>query len=330
MLSGSIVQHDKNLRVRNQRLSQMTDYKNENKITAGHPFGLFNIELTNRCPMKCIMCPRTQHMTRDQGFMDMGLFKKVIDELAAVNPSFHNNRVVWLHHFGESLLHPQFDAFIHYASDKGIRTGLSVNPMMLEEKTTERLISSGLHILYLSLDGHDDESFLKIRGLKNMYDSSRKKLLEFLSFKKENPCEMKIILSMIDFSLNSESITAVKNEWESLDGIDSFLMKNFTTWDGAVKDICDLAPETSAGDTLNYSETTCMFPWENMTVTWDGDVVPCCFDYNKKLVLGSVLEHSLAYIWNDIPMRKLRQEFISNNITNPLCINCGKLREYGR
>jgi radical SAM protein with 4Fe4S-binding SPASM domain len=296
-------------------------------IEVSHPFGLFNIELTNRCPMKCVMCPRTYHMTRDQGFMDFNLFKKIIDELAAVNLSFHENRVVWLHHFGESLLHPQFDSFIRYAAGKGVRTGLSVNPVMLTGKVSSALLESGLHILYLSLDGHDDESFSKIRGIKNMYELSKNNMIGFLNLKKNNPCDMKIILSMIDFSLNGDSVAAVENDWKSHDQIDEFLLKNYTTWDGAVQEIKDLAPESAKVKNQNHGEITCSFPWVNMTVTWDGDVVPCCFDYNKKLVLGNASVSSLSEIWNDSPMKNLRREFIGNNVSNPLCRNCGKLYE---
>ncbi len=304
----------------------MTNFNTEKKITADHPFGLFNIELTNRCPMKCVMCPRTYHMTRDQGVMEIDLFKKIIDELAMANPEFQQDRVVWLHHFGESLLHPEFDFCIRYAAEKGIRTGLSVNPMMLNEKISMPLLSSGLHILYLSLDGHNDESFSKIRGLDNMYETSRRRLIDFLELKKHNPCSMKIILSMINFSLNNESIAAVKDEWESHKQIDGFLMKNYTTWDGAIAEIDALAPERSTEEAGNHSPITCSFPWENMTVTWDGDVVPCCFDYNKKLILGNAATQSLSDIWNDKPMQKLRKEFLDDRVSNSLCRRCKELR----
>lgn len=306
--------------------SQAVELNDGRKINVKHPFGLFNIELTNRCPMKCVMCPRTYHMTREQGFMDFTLFKKVIDELSAANPSFHNDKTVWLHHFGESLLHPEFNLFIRYAAEKEIRTGLSVNPIMLNEKNTRSLLESGLHILYLSLDGHDDESFFKIRGIENMYEKSRNHVIDFLKYKKENPCDMQIILSMIDFSLNEESIAAVKDEWESNDQIDGFLMKNYITWDGAIQEIKALAPESASEKTNNDSPSTCSFPWENMTVTWDGDVVPCCFDYNKKLVLGSAVTDTLSYIWNDAPMQALRKEFLTGKVANLLCRCCEQLR----
>jgi radical SAM protein with 4Fe4S-binding SPASM domain len=311
--------------IRNKKMTG-SGLNTEKKTTVDHPFGIFNIELTNRCPMRCVMCPRTHSMTREQGFMEFTLFKKIIDELADVNVSFHNDKTVWLHHFGESLLHPEFDSFIKYAAGKSIRTGLSVNPMMLNEKTSIALLNSGLHILYLSLDGHNDESFSKIRGVENMYETSRSNMINFLNIKRNNPCSMRIILSMIDFSLNEESIAAVKDEWESNDQIDGFLMKNYTTWDGAVSEITAMAPDAEVNRSENNSEVTCMFPWENMTVTWDGDVVPCCFDYNKKLVLGNAFTHSLSYLWNDTPMQSLRGEFIGNNVVNPLCRNCKDLR----
>ena len=304
---------------------EILNFSDERNIEVTHPFGLFNIELTNRCPMKCLMCPRTNHMTREQGFMNIDLFKKIIDELAEVNTSFHNDRVVWLHHFGESLLHPEFDSFIRYAAERSVRTGLSVNPIMLSEKTSQRLLSSGLHILYLSLDGHDDESFSRIRGIDNSYSISRSRMMDFLKLKKENPCNMKIILSMIDFSLNKESVAAVKDEWESHKQIDGFLLKNYTTWDGAIPEIRSLSPHGQSEQTENKGKTTCSFPWVNMSVTWDGEVVPCCFDYNKKNVLGNANTHTLSHIWNDTPMQNLRREFIENRVTNPLCLNCEKL-----
>jgi len=297
----------------------------EKKIVADFPFGLFNIELTNRCPMKCVMCPRTNHMTREQGFMDFMLFKKIIDELAGVNPDFIHNRVVWLHHFGESLLHPEFDSFIRYASEKGVRTGLSVNPVMLTEKTSYALLGSGLHILYLSMDGHDDASFYKIRGINNLYEKSHSRVTNFLKMKKEYHSPVKIILSMIDFSLNEESVASVRREWESRPEIDGFLLKNYTAWDGSVPEIRALSPKHEKENIRDSAPVNCRFPWTDMTVTWDGDVVPCCFDYNKKHVLGNANTNSLSFIWNDTPMRNLRSEFISNEVVNPLCRNCESL-----
>lgn len=270
------------------------------------------------------MCPRTASMTRNTGYMDFRIFVKSLDELSLTPGSLNKDAPLWLHHFGESLLHPEFDRFIKYAAQKNICTGLSVNPVMLKEDTAERLLDSGLNVLYVSLDGHDDESFMKIRGMKNEYNSSKERLLSFLELKNKRKAPVKVILSMINFAVNRESIEACGKYWESVPGVDMFLSKSFTSWDGSDAAVNALAEKTGT-PLFDKSRVRCTMPWDSMTITWNGDVVPCCFDYDAKYVLGNVSVSTLAEIWDGENMQKLRKEFINNNVKNSLCVNCERL-----
>lgn len=297
-----------------------------NKIV-NDPFGIFNVELTNRCPMCCVMCPRTNNMTRKQGVMDFDLFKQIIDELIHENPGYINGEPLWLHHFGESLLHPEFGEFIRYAVVKEVRACLSINPWMLKPEICEELLASNPFMLYVSLDGHDDESFQKIRGIKKAYQVSTDNLMNFLKLKKEMASDCRIVLSMIDFHLNKQSVQKTRQYWESVEGIDQFLLKSFSTWDGDAKDVSSLAKESGVSfDQQKSPVVECNFPWERMTILWDGEVVPCCNDYDKKLSLGNLESMTLMEIWNGPAMQSLRAEFISNKVNNPLCKHCEKLR----
>ncbi|MBT3224981.1 MAG: radical SAM protein [Deltaproteobacteria bacterium] len=290
------------------------------------PFGIFNIELTNRCPMRCVMCPRTKNMKRRQGFMKFELFSRLIDELVQTNEDYINHQPVWLHHFGESLLHPEFGRFIQYAVKKEVVTCLSLNPMMLTHTVSLALLKSKPQILYISLDGHDDTSFQKIRGVKNAYAQSLENLQNFLTLKQSSGSDCRIVLSMIDFNLNRQSIAQTRSHWESAPGVDEFLMKSFSTWDGDAADINCLEDDSQKESTVKSGRVECNFPWERMTVLWDGEVVPCCNDYDKKLSLGNFNHQTLSEIWNGHEMTKLREEFISGRVTNPLCHHCEKLR----
>ena len=293
---------------------------------AAHPFGVYNIELTNKCPMRCVMCPRTKNMTRAQGLMDYALFQLAIDELAATNPSFAREHVVWLHHFGESLLHPRFGDCIRYAASKGVLTGLSINPFMLHGDIAEELISAEPAALYISLDGHDDASFYKIRGKKKAYGVSQQRLLDFLALKQRRGAKIQIVVSMIDFPMNEASIQARQAYWESLPGIDQFLLKSFSTWDGNAGDINSLTGSSGRNyDAFDTSAVVCTLPWEVMTIAWNGDVLPCCYDYDAKVVLGKLGEQPLSDIWNGEKMHALRKEFMANKVINPLCSHCEKL-----
>ncbi|MFH2132529.1 MAG: SPASM domain-containing protein [bacterium] len=296
------------------------------KLHIDEPAGIFNIELTNHCPMRCVMCPRTNNMKREQGFMEFELFQKVINELMDANKEQKLDQPVWFHHFGESLLHPEFDSFIRYAVNKGVVAGLSVNPLILSESVACALLQSKPSILYISLDGHDDESFQKIRGVSHAYQRSRNNLHHFLLLKERLKSDCRVVLSMIDFDLNRQSIEETRSYWESVPGVDQFLMKRFSTWDGSAGDINRLQGNPKRTRLVLSNRVECNFPWERMTVLWDGEVVPCCNDYDKKLSLGNLNQQTLTEIWNGDEMKQLRKEFISNQVENPLCRRCEKLR----
>ncbi|HYH18451.1 MAG TPA: radical SAM/SPASM domain-containing protein [Azospirillum sp.] len=290
---------------------------------ADTPFSVFNIELTNRCPFRCVMCARTNNMTRPQGLMDFALFRKVIDEYVEENPKQAVQSDCWLHHFGESLVHPDFDRFIAYASTRGVFTALSLNPLMLKRPTALALLRARPGKLYLSIDGHDNASFERIRGVENAYDPSVRNLLDFLELKKSFRSKVQIWVSMIHFGQNQESIARMREYWSKLEGVDYFFEKEFVTWDGNAPDVNRLDGRRPLAQ---KEHVTCPFPWNRLTVTWDGDVVPCCYDYDKRYVLGNVARQSLKEIWNGGPMRRLRREFLDNRVTNPLCRNCEYLR----
>lgn len=288
------------------------------------PFGIFNIELTNKCPLKCVMCARTHGMTRPQGFMDFDLFRQVIDELCAQIPPGSPAPEVWQHHFGESLLHPEFDMFIRYAAQRGIRPALSLNPVMLTDDISERLLDAGPSRLYMSLDGHDDQSFFEIRGLRHAYEKSRQQLLQFLQRKIAREAPVIVVLSMINFSKNHRSIRQLTEFWQQTPGIDEFMAKAFVNWNGDLSAVNQLQQDTAL---QAQDHVVCNIPWQTMTIAWDGDVVPCCYDYDKKLVLGNVRQQSLQQIWQGESMQQLRREFISNKVNNPLCRQCPTLRD---
>lgn len=196
--------------------SRIAPFAADRPTRVTYPGAIFNIELTNRCPLRCVMCPRTADMTRAQGDMDFELFRQIIDELAVSNPSWSESVPVRLHGFGESLVHPQFDRFIGYAESHGIRTCLSINPLVLTRNVRARLLETPPSLLYISLDGHDNETFEQIRGVANAYDRSEANLLAFLREKGESQARSRVVVSMINFDRNAASIQQREAYWSNL------------------------------------------------------------------------------------------------------------------
>jgi radical SAM protein with 4Fe4S-binding SPASM domain len=295
------------------------------------PVSIMQIELTNECPFRCVMCPRTDQMTRSEGHMSGDLFRKIIDELAAIHPNYaQTQHPIWLHHFGESLTHPDFAEFILYAKSRNIPTAMSINPLMLNDRIATQLLQAAPHSLYVSLDGHDDESFEKIRGIPRAYEKSRQRLLRFLEGKVHMGVKTHITLSVIDFVLNGQRGDKQRAElegyWRGVAGIDQFMWKPYDTFSGDSEPINALgSPSEAVNIARHYKDifkVTCDFPWRRMVIAWTGDVVPCCHDYDVKLSLGNVRDQSLASIWNGEKMLALRQEFMSGRVSNPVCRDC--------
>lgn len=294
-------------------------------LDTDNPPRIVGLELTNRCPMRCVMCPRTQHMTRPLGDMAYDVFVKVIDEYAPLlSNSERLQRLICLHGFGESLLHPEFNRCIAYATSKGMRVLLSVNPLVLTEDRADKLLSSGVAALIVSMDGCDDESFAAIRGVSNAYEESKKRLFHLLAEKEAKRLTFPVYLQILDLPPFRRQTREGIRFWEGEKRV-KVIVKPPINWNGSCDDV-NFVLGRSRLERMP-SRIYCNAPWNGqLSVLWNGDVVPCCNDFNGIYVLGNVTQQSLSDIWHGGRMRKLREEFISGHVTNALCRNCLWLR----
>ncbi len=58
-----------------------------------------------------------------------------------------------------------------------------------------------------------------------------------------------------------------------------------------------------------------------ITIRWNGDVVPCCYDLTSACMLGNIHQHILPDIWNNAGYQELRRS-IDTREFKPLCKNC--------
>lgn len=58
----------------------------------------------------------------------------------------------------------------------------------------------------------------------------------------------------------------------------------------------------------------------------NGDVVPCCYDFDGSLVMGNALEENISDIWNGKAFAAFRQAHRHHNLdAYPTCAGCDKL-----
>lgn len=117
---------------------------------------IFQIEITNVCDLRCEYCPRTEHMHRKLGVMDVSTIDRCVD--------LNTSPRVRLHHFGESLLFP---ARAHYAVKAFVNTNTAIeintNGVRMTVDVVRTLFDSGLDKLNVSY--HLPESLQALRSI---------------------------------------------------------------------------------------------------------------------------------------------------------------------
>ena len=90
-------------------------------------FQAFQIEVTTRCVLRCVMCPR---VALAQQWREMDLPWETFHRIACAFPLAQH---VHLQGWGEPLLHPRLFDMIALAKEAGCRAGLTTNGMRLDQ-----------------------------------------------------------------------------------------------------------------------------------------------------------------------------------------------------
>jgi len=294
-----------NSRVRRQ---SVLDYRRQRVRTRTLP-PLLHVELTNACNLECPMCPRNE-MKRKVGFMPVPLATKIAAEAAG------QSEFVTLHAWGESILHPQFDQIVAGFRQRGIQTMLSTNGNLLNDQRADRLLDSGLDFLVFSLDAVTEETYNQVRVGGDFKDTVQK-IEAFLAKAKARRCRTFCVCQLIYMSVNKAEALAFKAKWQALGA--HVWLKPFSVWNGEADDIREFHPDQAK---LRPWANLCDWPWRQMVIHWNGNVVPCCNDYDGAVVFGNVEKQTLAEVWNGQPMVVFRDAHVKGRATIEFCRKC--------
>lgn len=273
-------------------------------------------EVTDHCNATCIMCPRDSHkLARPHGVMDLGKYKKSIDEVTELGC-----KQVVLTSFGEPLIDKTLEKKIEYAKEKGLRTYIISNASLLTRKRATSLIKAGLDELRVSYYGMHKKSYEKVMVGLN-FDVTMRNLHGFLEVREELGSKRpRMEISWLVLPENEHETEMFKEYWEpKADAIEIWKPHNF-------------------GDGRDYRErfenvamkNTCGRP-ENgpLQIQWDGEVIPCCYDYNNVVVLGNAFQQPVLEILNADKYRLLRLSHAEKKFDLfPYCNQCDQLLDH--
>jgi len=283
------------------------------------------LETTSACNLNCVMCPTQRpeaKAIKPDGFIDVAFFKKIIDEIAEDDP----NTNLRLHKDGEPLLHPNIIELIDYASSRLNNVSLVTNATLLDEKMTKAILKTNLQDIRFSIDG-TKHTFEKIRiqlkdnpwAAKDVpvdYDSIISKVLNFSRLRNQSTSKIKIGVRMTDFKPTQNDQKAYKAFWKK--HVDYIEIARYLSWTGKIFK-------------SKKSRYPCMVLWNTTTISWSGQLVPCCvyMDSNGdgKGILADLNKPNITLkdaFYNSKSIIDLRRAHLDNDIDKiaPYCTNC--------
>jgi radical SAM protein with 4Fe4S-binding SPASM domain len=293
-------------------------------VIKGMPISI-SFEPTTSCNLRCPECPSgLRSFTRPTGMLDKGLYKDVLSQLA------ETLSYLTFYFQGEPYLHPQFLEMINYASGKGIYTATSTNAHFLKDDISRQTVESGLDRLIISIDGTTQESYQSYRvggSLDKVIEGTENILRWKKTLRSKTP---HVVFQFLVVGPNEHQIPAVYALAKKLK-VDQVVLKTAQIYD--YQQGSALIPKQEKysryhnnGDGTyrlkNELSDHCWKMWHSCVITWDGKVVPCCFDKDAHFVLGDLTRRSFHDIWFGEAYKNFRASLLKSRSEIEICKNC--------
>ncbi len=303
-------------------------WKNKAKIE-GQPLA-FSFEPISVCNLRCPECPTGMHsLTRPKGMASVVQFDKVVKVMKSYS------WFVNLYFQGEPLMHPEFSTLIRTAKKQKLVTATSTNGHFLKENQAKKIVSSGLDLLIVSLDGLTQQTYEKYRvgGDLNVVLQGVENIIQ--EKKKQKSFRPLLIAQFLVFRHNEHEVQRLQKFAYDL-GFNQVQIKTAQIY--GVNKKLDLIPRTetlsrySIDDKGNVAlkgrfRNSCWKQWSSCVFTWDGDLVPCCFDKNAKYKAGNVFKTEFIRLWTGKELQQFRNNLMLNQEAIDICQNCPMSRK---
>lgn len=293
-------------------------------IIKGMPTSI-SIEPTTSCNLRCPECPSgLRSFSRPTGMLPQDLFQHTINQLA---PTLS---YLTFYFQGEPYLHPDFLTMVQYASQKGIYTATSTNAHYLNDEAARKTVASGLDRLIISIDGTTQETYqsYRIGGKLDKVVEGAKNIVRWK--KKMRSQTPHVIFQFLVVKPNEHQIADVFALGHEI-GVDQVVLKTAQIYN--YENGSDLIPVQEQFSRYkkqpdgsyaikNKLLNNCWKMWHSCVITWDGKVVPCCFDKDAKFVLGDLKTNSFKEIWNSEKYNLFRASLLRSRSEIEICKNC--------
>jgi len=266
-----------------------------------------DLELTKICNLKCAMCPSSKQ--KSGGVMDLDLAKRTLKQASDIGV-----KSVKMNWRGEPTLHPNFVEISRYAHSLNfVDIMLNTNGMYANRNVKTALFNDYTTVVF-SIDAFDIETFKACRA-GSIPELIFHNLGEIEEFRAEHGKPKFIVVNLVRQRQNWNEYEIIKTMCRRK-GVRFRAMLAFPRTDEEHLHYADHIPKV-------IGRQTCSFPFQRLTIGYDGKVYPCCciWDDDNDICLGDVNYYSLKDIWMNDRIVEIRESEKQNPLikANPVC-----------
>ncbi len=293
-------------------------------IQWGVPISI-TFEPTTSCNLRCPECPSgKREFTRPTGMLKADFFRTTLNDVC--------KEVSYLIFYfqGEPYLNTTFLEMVRYAADKKVYTATSTNAHYLTDEIAKKTVESGLDRLIISVDGTTQDTYQQYRvggDLKKVLDGARNIIKWKIELKSATP---HVIFQFLVVKPNQHQLSDMKQLAKEI-GVQELRFKTAQVYDYEHGN--PLIPtigkysrykqqENGTYAIKNNMLNHCWRLWHSTVVTWDGLVVPCCFDKDAQHQMGDLKSISFRELWKGKPYNNFRAAVLRSRSEIDICKNC--------
>ena len=307
-------------------MKQRVDWGKNNRIILHEvlpldtPFSII-IGVSSICNFKCNYCIHSlsnkelRKINFNLNIMNYNLYTKIIDD---TNKFPNKIKSLQFLKDGEQLINRRLPEMIKYAkqSNKFEKIELITNGVLLTEDLNLQLINARLDTIRISLQGLNKKKYHEISKVDIDFDKFISIIKHFYDNSKINNKNCKVHLKMINIGIDNEKDMEIFNDICDEYSI-QYVIPYFTNVNYNNKYDNDLYGNKSK--TVNI----CSRPFMSLYISSDGNIMPCCREDNKNLIIGNIKNESLYNIWNGKLLKNFRILQLKNKrFEHVICKDC--------
>jgi MoaA/NifB/PqqE/SkfB family radical SAM enzyme len=207
---------------------------------------------------------------------------------------------------------------VEYAvHNSGVIVSLTTNGKTLNPKRVEKLLSTGVDVVDISIDAYDPQTYARIRVGGDLH-VTRANVLNLIAQSKQSRGRTKVVVSYVEQPLNMNETTDFEMFWKD-NGADYVVIRRLHSCSGAKTELA----EERRMNNENKPRRPCLYPWERMVLNARGELVFCPSDWVHGSVIADYRTTTIYETWHSEFYQKLRKAHLTDDFANhKFCGQC--------